>query len=216
MPDAAGRPVAAFDFDGTLTTRDTLVPFLVEARGRAALARLVVRAALPGAVAAIGASRGVGASGRVAATGGVAARDRAKEALLERALGGLPEADACAAARRTALGVAARLWRPAVVEQLCGHLQDGHRVLVVSASFEAWVAPAVAALGVHEVLASRWEVDGRTGRLTGRLDGPNVRGPRKATLVQEHLGPGASLDHAYGNSTGDRELLAMATHATWV
>ena len=39
---ASGPAVAAFDFDGTLSRRDSLLPFLVFVRGAAATARAVV------------------------------------------------------------------------------------------------------------------------------------------------------------------------------
>src|SRR3954452_11313986 len=41
----SGRRIAAFDFDGTLTRRDTLVPFLVRSCGAAAVARATARVA---------------------------------------------------------------------------------------------------------------------------------------------------------------------------
>jgi phosphatidylglycerophosphatase C len=52
--------------------------------------------------------------------------------------------------------------------------------------------------------------------LTGRLDGPNVRAGQKALLLKEVLGPGPVELWAYGDSAGDREMLAMADHPTLV
>ena len=45
----ARRVVAAFDFDGTITDRDTLVPFLVRAFGRARVAATFAALAFTGA-----------------------------------------------------------------------------------------------------------------------------------------------------------------------
>ena len=50
------------------------------------------------------------------------------------------------------------------------------------------------------------------GILTGRLEGGNVRGPEKVRRVQEWLGAGPVELWAYGDSGGDRELLALADH----
>jgi phosphatidylglycerophosphatase C len=72
-----------------------------------------------------------------------------------------------------------------------------------------------ASLGVHEVLATRWDVDG-DGVLTGDLAGANVRGPEKVAQLAELLGPGFRLDYAYGNSRGDSAMLALARHPTQV
>ncbi len=75
----------------------------------------------------------------------------------------------------------------------------------------------VAALGVREVIATKWEVDPVTRSLTGRLAGVNVRGAAKVRLLELHLDNGpCRVDVAYGNSQGDAALLAMADRAVWV
>ena len=59
---------------------------------------------------------------------------------------------------------------------------------------------------------------GPDGVLSGELHRPNVRGAEKATRLRAWL-DGHEPDQlwAYGNSSGDRELLtAMATHPVWV
>ena len=45
---------------------------------------------------------------------------------------------------------------------------------------------AVAELGVDGVVATRLEVD-RDGRLTGRFDGGNCRGPQKLARLEEWM-----------------------------
>ena len=81
---------------------------------------------------------------------------------------------------------------------------------MVSASFEAYVTPVANALGIDEVIATRWEVDPATDTLTGRLDGLNVRGEAKVTLLDDLLGGRCDLAYAYGNSGGDTAMLARA------
>jgi phosphatidylglycerophosphatase C len=54
-------------------------------------------------------------------------------------------------------------------------------------------------------------VDG-DGRCTGRLAGENCRGPEKARRLTELLAGRGALTWAYGDSSGDREMLAMARH----
>jgi phosphatidylglycerophosphatase C len=66
------------------------------------------------------------------------------------------------------------------------------------------------------VLATRLAVDD-DGRCTGALDGANCRGPEKvrrlhAWLDESHGGRRGVVVWAYGDSTGDRELLADADH----
>lgn len=192
------RPaVAAFDFDGTLTERDTLVPFLRRACGN---------------------RRVVGAAAR--AVGRARSRDRLKLALLASLFQGWP------ADRLDGLGEAyagelrARL-RPAMLDRLHWHQAQGHAVVIVSASLGAYVRPLAATLAVDDVLAVELvaSVDGvLTGAVVG---GSNTRGPEKVdrlrTWLGERFGPGTAVElWAYGDSDGDTELLRVADHPTWV
>ncbi len=105
--------------------------------------------------------------------------------------------------------------RPALVERMAWHDRQGHRRILVSASLAVYLEPFGRLTGFDHVIATRLEVDG-TGRLTGRLHGPNVRAHQKALRLQELLGPSPVELWAYGNSAGDREMLAMADHPTRV
>ena len=148
----------------------------------------------------------------VAATllGGRAADD-AKEALFRRTLGGH---DAGALAERAAAFGRAHYRRRArrvVRARLEQHRALGHRLVIVSASPELYVGPVGAELEVDAVLATRLEV-GPDGLLTGRYEGGNCRGAEKLRRLQAWTAteaPGARV-WAYGNSAGDRRLLAGA------
>ncbi len=184
----------AFDFDGTITTKDTLRLFLTRIRGPKELATTFARHAPQ-----LG----------MALRGG-AARDRAKELVCMDVLGGLHHERVQAAAADTAEAVRRRLIRPDAAARIRWHQARGHRIIVVSASFEAYVAPVAASLGIDEVIATRWQVDPETGVLTGRLDGLNVRSQAKVSLLEDLLGGRCDLAYAYGNSGGDTAMLARA------
>ncbi len=206
MTDTSGdgdRPrVAAFDVDGTLTTTDCVVPFLRRTAGTPRLARRMLRSPL--SLVRAGVRRD---------------RDALKAASAAATFRGLPlavvEADAVVFARE----VYDRRLRSDVVESLRRHVDAGDTVLLVSASFEVYLRPLAELLGAHDVLAVRLEVDGDR-ILTGRLDGPNCRGPEKIVRLHDwldrHAG-GRQAVHlsAYGDSRGDRELLADADVARW-
>ena len=188
MPSEA---VAAFDFDGTLCRGDSLVPFLRRWCGDRALAVALGRtwrhlARLPR---------------------GGEFRDRAKEALLRELLPGRPAEPARALALAYAEQLDSRL-RIDVLARLRWHQAQGHEVVIVSASPALYLAPLGDRLGVDAVLATRLvEAD---GVFTGALDGANCRGPEKERRLLAWL-DGRSVDlYAYGDSTGDDELLAMA------
>jgi phosphatidylglycerophosphatase C len=197
---AGGIDVAAFDLDGTLTRGDSLLSFLRFSCGAARTAR------------ALGAelSRFVEA----ASTGG-AARDRAKEALLSRCLSGRRESDLAAAAEEFSKAYLARRSRPEALTQVAWHRRRGHRLVVISASPEIYVIPMGRQLGVDAVLATRLETDG-DGRLTGRFDGSNCRGEEKVARLVRWRGGIDGRIWAYGDSSGDAELLALADVAVRV
>ena len=90
--------------------------------------------------------------------------------------------------------------------------------MIVSASLVYYLRPVADELGFHDVLGVEMEV-GADGRLTGRVSGANVRAAEKERRLRAWLGAGhdGALElWAYGNSSGDDHLLAMAHHPTWV
>jgi phosphatidylglycerophosphatase C len=200
MSSAEDRPLAAFDLDGTLTHRDTLLPFLHHAVGRGRTYRALLASSLPLA--------------RAAAFGG-AHRDVAKAVVLRGVLAGTPVDGLTEAAEEFADHVVAHRLRPDVRHRVDWHRGEGHELVLVSASPELYVTPIGRRLGFDTVLATRLEV-GADGRLTGRLLGPNCRGAEKVVRLREWRGEGVALDYAYGDSPGDREMLDLAVTAVRV
>jgi len=201
------RHIAAFDFDGTLTHGDTVLPFLVQACGRRRVARAIAQVA-PGA--------GRARIGRPA-PGGVTThhRDLTKELLLRHLFAGDDPRRVTAEGEAFAETLPDRL-RAQMVDQVAWHRGQGHELVIVSASLLAYLQPFADEHGFDHVIAVGLEV-GDDGRLTGALTGPNVRGPEKAVRLGHWLG-GAEVAElwAYGNSRGDAELLEMATRPVWV
>lgn len=190
MPE---RAVAVFDLDGTLTRRDTLLPWLAYVRGRRAMGAAFLLTAPRIAPALLG----------------LASRDDAKERLLARLLRGRALDELVASVEGFADHVVETGLRPEVMELARRHRASGHRTVVVSASPELYVGPLARRLGFEEGLGTRLEVDAE-GRLTGRLVGRNCRGPEKVERLREWLQEDDAVVYAYGDSSGDRELLAHA------
>jgi phosphatidylglycerophosphatase C len=139
---------------------------------------------------------------------GGGARDNAKAAMAFSILKGCPEEEVNRSAKVVAQTVLRGNLRPDVVRRVRWHQREGHKVVIVSASFEAYVRIVASELGIKDVLATSWEVE--DGHLTGKLAGANVRGPEKATRLLAALSPGERVCWAYGDSAGDREMLALA------
>jgi phosphatidylglycerophosphatase C len=188
------RVVTAWDFDGTLSTRDNVLPFLRHAVGNATLARALSATAPRIALAAVRDDE----------------RNAAKAALLRRVFAGYDAERFERQAHDFAAIVIARFLRSDAVERAAWHRDQGHELVVVSASLRSYLLPIAEHLGFDAVLATELVID--DGRLTGELRGANVRGAEKARRLDEWLaetGSGAYV-WAYGDSNGDRELLERA------
>lgn len=202
-PDGTRRGVAAFDVDGTLTTRDCVVPFLRAVSGTRATAARLVRAPhrlLPALV-----RRDRDALKAVAAQATFADRIVAE---VERS------------GTEFATYVREHWIRPDTLDLVRHHQQRGHDVVLVSASFGVYLRPLAAALGIESVLATELVV-GPDGRFTGELDGGNCRGPNKVRRLHTWLeatagGRDAVELWAYGDSPGDAAMLDDADHAVWI
>jgi phosphatidylglycerophosphatase C len=196
-PDASPtmRTVAAFDFDGTLSDRDNVGPFLRAAVGMPKLAAALAVITPRLVVAAVDDRR----------------RDAAKAALVRRTLTGYDVDELTHVADRFAARVVRKHLRADAVERAEWHRGQGHELVIVSASLTVYLEPIAARLGFDAALGTDLEV-GRDGNLTGALAGPNVRRAEKARRLDAWLGQSAFV-WAYGDSTGDRELFERADRA---
>jgi phosphatidylglycerophosphatase C len=188
----------AFDLDHTLTDTDTLRMFLVESSGRGSLAWSAVRH-LPRMAAGLR---------------GGSSRDEAKRVIVRELFAGKPLSDAVAAAERTAESAIGNHLRLDTTECLRWHQDQGHQVVIVSASIDLYVRLIASHLGVDHVIATRLDVTD-AGILTGDLIGANVRGEEKARALELVLGS-SKLKWAYGDSEGDRAMLELSETGRWV
>lgn len=195
LPHAAPGDWVAFDFDGTLTRHDTLLPFLRQVLGTARLARVL---ALEAPWLAAYASR-------------LVSNEAAKVRILRRALGGLHRDELHAQGAEFARRRVPRMLREDRLRRLREHLDAGQRCVLVTASLTLYTRPWGVAQGFTEVIGSELEFDAE-GRAIGSLAGGNCWGPEKERRLRQLLG-GAPLSEAYGDSRGDREMLRMARKA---
>lgn len=195
--------VVAFDFDGTLTHHDSVVPFLRRVAGTGRLVTGLVRNARRLVPALVRRDRD--------ALKALATKVTFTGRTYDEIVGHADEYGALVITDGLRADTAARLrW----------HLDKGHIVLIVSASYEPYVRVVGRHFGVHEVLATRLET-ASDGSVTGRLDGLNCRGPEKVARLDQWLALNETARSeitlwAYGDSAGDRDLLAIADHPVWV
>ena len=183
--------VSLFDFDGTLTTLDTLPAFIVHAVGRW---RMLV-------------GFGLFLPLIVLMKLHLYANGRTKERLFAHFFKGMTLETFDAHCQSFAKNNA-HILRPLGLKAIETSLQRGENVLIVSASITNWV-PFFSKLPQVQVIGTQIAV--KEGKLTGRFASPNCHGAEKVRRV-EHLFTPRELYYitAYGDSQGDKEMLAYA------
>jgi phosphatidylglycerophosphatase C len=193
--------VAAFDVDETLTVRDCVVPFMRSVAGTGKFMKVML-------------------SGLGSTIQSVRRRDRdaLKAKFVRGVFQGKNVRDIEALGVQFASKVADGWLRSDVAARMRWHQEQGHVVILVSASLGAYLHPLGDLLEVDAVLCT--ELEEVDGILTGKLDGKNCRGEEKVSRVQkwcEGAGIGSQeLVYAYGDSSGDVQLLELFAHGTWV
>jgi HAD superfamily hydrolase (TIGR01490 family) len=188
----ASRTLALFDFDGTITRKDTLFEFVrfIHGSGSFLAGMITIAPALAMRVF------------------GISSAQEAKETFLRKFIGNMPIEDFNTHCAQFATGIIPQIVRAGADEKLRHHQAAGDRVIVISASAEAWIQPW-ATMRSLELIGTRLEV--RNGVITGNLNGKNCKGPEKVKRLRELLSP-ESYDRivAYGDSSGDREMFAIS------
>ncbi|RCS56675.1 HAD-IB family hydrolase [Parvibium lacunae] len=200
----ASVTVAAFDFDGTLIDRDSLWHFLRHCCSTGQLLRAFFLASPYLLAWQLRLGRD--------------SNSRAKAQLLKHAFHALSPA----ALRERGAAFVPQLdhWlRPAMRERLAWHRAAGHHLVLVSASLDVYLAPWAQQQGFAACLSSQL-AHTDSGHWHGHFVTGNCYGPEKARRLSGYLaqqfgvanshGKAPYLLYAYGDTRGDREMLAMA------
>ncbi len=184
--------VAAFDFDGTITTKDTFVPYLDRAFGRPRVRSAF--ASLAGDALKVVLKR--------------SNRDQFKSKIIATLFPGQ------SAPRMRQIGQAhahavESLFRSAALERIAWHKAQGHRLVMVSASLDLYLDRIAARLGFDDLLCTQPSFD--QSLFDGGMVGANCRGPEKVRRLESLLGDLTNYElYAYGDSPGDQEMLEVA------
>ncbi|MGH7026930.1 HAD-IB family hydrolase [Brevundimonas sp.] len=190
---AGERPIVAFDFDGTLTIRDSFTAFLRWRAGAGGWALGLVKMA-PALVSYIGDRD----------------RGRIKAASVREFLLGVERQALETEAERYAAEVWDRFMRPDALACWNAWGDKGAHRIIVTASPETTVAPFARRLGAEGLLGTRLAFDAQD-RVTGAFAGANCRGEEKVRRLRAAYGDDMTLAAAYGDTSGDTEMIAIAT-----
>lgn len=187
--------IAVFDFDGTITRRDTLIEFIHFAKGSIALYwGLLLH--LPWLVLM---KLHLYDNGKT------------KERVFSWFFKGTSLEQFNKQGRQFFDAQADKLLYTHAVQTILQHKQQGDKVVILSASIENWVRPFASALQADALLGTQAEV--QNGILTGRFATKNCYGQEKVNRLKQWLHANAITDGfviAYGDSRGDKELLDFA------
>jgi phosphatidylglycerophosphatase C len=192
QPLRKDQAIVAFDFDGTLTVRDSFTAFLRWRAGDGGW--FLGLAKLAPAMADYARNRD---------------RGRIKAASVREFLKGVPRMQL----EQDAEAYAGQVWPGFLRYDALACWNDwgakgAHRV-IVTASPETTVAPFARRLGAEALLGTQLVFDS-DDRVTGAFAGPNCRGEEKVRRLRVAYGDDVQLAAAYGDTSGDAEMLQIA------
>ena len=190
------KKIYCFDFDGTLTTNDTLLEFIkyAKGRGRFLMVFLIYSPLL------------------VLMKLHLYPNWKAKQQIFAHLFAGMRIEKFDALCRGFA-EESQHLLRPKGITLMHEALVAGAQVFIVSASIDNWVRPFFDIRNLKGVQILGTQIEVEDGKLTGRFKSNNCYGKEKVQRIAETLKSFERSEYeieAFGDSRGDKEMLAFA------
>jgi len=187
--------LALFDFDGTLTSKDSLGEFLKYSVPRDTYLLKMFKFLPDFILYKLKLIR----------------NDISKQNLFALFYTGIDESEFRKTALEFSLNEIDKIIRKDRLELLKKHQQNGDRVIIVSASMKCWLQPWCDKNNI-ELLSTQLEfID---SKFTGKFLTPNCYGDEKANRINQHININDyDTIYAYGDSAGDDAMLALADEA---
>jgi phosphatidylglycerophosphatase C len=189
------KGLALFDFDGTITTKDTLFELIKFQKGSMAfyLAMIWISPIL------------------ILFKIKLISNTRAKEFVLSFFFANQSQSSFQQMCDQFISKALPSMLREEAIKKIKDHLRNNDRVVVVSASAYNWVEGWCQSMNI-ELVATRLET--KSEMITGKLESLNCNGAEKVNRIRGHLNlTDFSPIYAYGNSSGDKPMLALADKA---
>lgn len=184
------KTIALFDFDGTITYKDSFLSFIRFSKGdfRFFLGMIVCAPVL------------------VAWKCHLLKSEKAKQIVFSHFFRQIP----VSLFNKWSLDFAEQLKkeiRPKAIEKIEEYKASHTPVIIISASIENWILPWAKEAEIDLVIATGIETDDK-GLLTGRFSTPNCKGQEKVNRLLAHFPRRDEYFFiSYGDSQGDKELL---------
>lgn len=184
--------LALFDFDGTITSKDTLFELIKFAKGNFEFYGFIILVS----------------PWLVLLKLGVLSAQQTKEKLLRMSIGGLTIKQFTALCESFCSTQLPLILRNEAMQAIEKHISNGDKVVIVSASPAGWIEPWARLKNVEVIGTHLQIVD---GLVTGNILGLNCNGSEKATRIKKQFNlSDFNKIYAYGDTQGDREMLALA------
>lgn len=187
------KNIAVFDFDGTITTIDTLPDFLIFTFGYIRFIKEVV----------------ISIPQLVAYKLHFLSNHEAKEYFIARFIKGM-ETDKfnkiCITYCKKRLPL---VLNELVLERILWHKNNNDTLLIISASLYTWIFPWAVEYGFKSVIAT--ELESKADILTGKFRTKNCYGVEKVNrFFEEYPDRDSYVLYVYGNSRGDKNLMEIS------
>lgn len=184
--------ISFFDFDGTITTKDSLIDFVKFAIGKqtyywgllilSPILILYLLRLVPNSVA--------------------------KQKLISYFFKGWDITKFQQISDKYALEQIDKIIRPKAIEKIKWHQQQGHEIVIVSASMENWLISWCEKNCIN-LISTKLEI--KNSKLSGRFSTLNCYGMEKVNRIKEKYNlKNYEVIYAYGDSKGDKEMLDVA------
>ena len=190
------KKICCFDFDGTLTTSDTLLEFIKYAKGRGRFLMVFLMYSPLLVLMKLHLYPNWKAKQQIFAHLFAGMRIEKFDALCH----GFAEENQ-------------HLLRPKGITLMHEALVAGAQVFIVSASIDNWVRPFFDIRNLKGVQVLGTQIEVEDGKLTGRFKSNNCYGKEKVHRIAEALKSFERSEYeieAFGDSRGDKEMLAFA------
>lgn len=187
------RPtVIVYDFDGTITSKDSFLQFLFHAKGTL---RTYLGLLWCGPIM-------LGYKLKLIPNG------KAKQMVFSHFFKGMSETQFNTHCK-SFIPKINQITRPNILKTLQQDIANNHQVLIISASITNWITPWSETQGIPAVLGTELSI--KNNSLTGKFATPNCYGQEKVKRLLEKF---PNRDQytlvVHGDSAGDKELLEMA------
>ena len=184
--------ISFFDFDGTITNKDSLADFIIYAigdfsyyKGLLILSPMLLAYKLK-----------------------IIPNHIAKQKLISYFFKGWDIRDFQKITKSYSKEKIIEIVRPKAIDRIKWHQEKGHKIVVVSASMEAWLKGWCKNYNL-DLIGTKLEVS--NNKITGKFATENCYGIEKVNRIKEnYILEDYDIIYAYGDSYGDKEMLSIA------